>query len=327
MANAKQVKALVQSHAAGDDSRFYAVAMQMAAQAARSGHSKFAQELRDLVDQAKSKTKARAERPAKSIPFGQPRGELAGLLAVSYPKTRIADMALQPEVEQRLKRVILEQRQRAKIREHGYAPMRKLLLVGPPGTGKTLTASALAGELGLALFTIQLHGLITRFLGETAAKLRLVFDAIRDARGVYLFDEFDALGGQRTTLNDVGEIRRVLNSFLQYLEQDDSDSLIVSATNHPDLLDTALFRRFDSVVRYELPDQEIALRVMQNRLGPLDTSNLGWDSIGGAGSGLSHANLVHACDQAAKDAILEQRTAVSPDDLVRALNDRQGHQI
>ncbi len=327
MANAKQVKALVQSHAAGDNSRFYAIAMQMAAQAARSGHTKFAQELRDLVDQAKTETKARANQPARSIPFGQPRGELSGLLAVSYPKTGFADMALQPEVEQRLKRVILEQRQRAKIREHGYAPMRKLLLVGPPGTGKTLTASALAGELGLALFTIQLHGLITRFLGETAAKLRLVFDAIRDARGVYLFDEFDALGAQRASQNEVGEIRRVLNSFLQYLEQDDSDSLIVSATNHPDLLDTALFRRFDSVVRYDLPDQEIALRVMQNRLGPLDTSNLDWDSVGGAAAGLSHANLVHACDQAAKDAILDQRTAVSPDDLVRALNDRQGHQV
>jgi len=327
MANAKQVKALVQSHAAGDDSRFYVVTMQMAAQAARSGHTKFAEELRDLVDQAKTETKARAQQPPKAIPFGQPRGELAGLLVVSYPKTCLSDMALAPGVEQRLERVILEQRQRSKIREHGYAPLRKLLLVGPPGTGKTMTASALAGELGLALFTIQLHGLITRYLGETAAKLRLVFDAIRDARGVYLFDEFDALGGQRAAQNEVGEIRRVLNSYLQYLEQDDSDSLIVSATNHPDLLDRALFRRFDSVVRYELPSDEIALQVMRNRLGPLDTSELDWDEVRGAASGLSHANLAHACDQAAKDAILAQRTIVSCQDLLNALEDRRGHQV
>jgi len=327
MANAKQVKALVQSHAAGDDSRFYAVAMQMAAQAARTGHTKSAQELRDLVDQAKIQTKARAQQPPRSIPFGQPRGELAGLLAVSYPKTRVSDMALQSAVELRLGRVILEQRQRARIREHGYAPLRKLLLVGPPGTGKTMTASALAGELGLALFTIQLHGLITRYLGETAAKLRLVFDAIRDARGVYLFDEFDALGGQRAAQNEVGEIRRVLNSFLQYLEQDDSDSLIVSATNHPGLLDSALFRRFDSVVRYELPSEDIALQVVRNRLGPLDTSGLEWGSIRGAAAGLSHANLVHACDQAAKDAILAQRTVVAQEDMIRALEDRQSHQV
>ena len=117
-----------------------------------------------------------------------------------------------------------------------------------------MSASALAGELHLPLFTIVLDGLITKFMGETAAKLRLIFEAISQTRGVYLFDEFDALGSERASGNDVGEIRRVLNSFLQFLEQDQSDSLIVAATNHPKLLDRALFRRFDDVIEFALPD-------------------------------------------------------------------------
>jgi len=177
----------------------------------------------------------------------QPRGELATLLLVSYPRQRLADMALDPPLHSRIKRVLLEQTQRDKIRHHGFAPMRKLLLIGPPGTGKTMTAAVLAGETALPLLTIQLDALITKYMGETAAKLRMVFDAIEQTRGVYLFDEFDALGGRRAERNDVGEIRRVLNSFLQFLERDESDSLVIAATNHPELLDRALFRRFDAM--------------------------------------------------------------------------------
>ena len=176
MATADQVKALIRSHADGDDTRFYAIAMQVAAQAARTGHGKFAQELRDLVDQVKARAKAvEPTRGAKPVPLAQPRGELAGLLTVGYPKTRLVDMALADGLRVRLERVITEQRERDRLREHGFSPMRKLLLIGPPGTGKTMTAAALAGELGLPLFSIQLDGLITKYLGETASKLRIVF--------------------------------------------------------------------------------------------------------------------------------------------------------
>ena len=119
--------------------------------------------------------------------------------------------------------MIDEYRNQDKLREHGLSARRKLLLVGPPGCGKTMTASALAGEFKLPLFSVQLHGLITKFMGETAAKLHVIFAAMTQTRGVYFFDEFDAIGADRGNRNDVGEIRRVLNSFLQFLEQDDSE--------------------------------------------------------------------------------------------------------
>jgi SpoVK/Ycf46/Vps4 family AAA+-type ATPase len=324
MATSDQVKALVRSHAEGDDTRFYAVAIQVAAHAARSGRTKFAQELRELVDQVRARTKATEPvRGPSPVPLVQPRGELAGLLTVVYPKTRLSSMVLTEGLHVRLERVLTEQRQRDRLRAHGFAPLRKLLLVGPPGTGKTMTAGALAGDLGLPLFTIQLDGLITKFMGETAAKLRLVFDAIRSTRGVYLFDEFDALGGERGVRNDVGEIRRVLNSFLQFLEQDDSDSLLLAATNHVGLLDRALFRRFDSVLEYALPSPDLAARVMKNRLALLDTSGINWDRAAGLAEGLSHAELAMACDRAAKDAILDYSTAVRDSELLAALQERR----
>lgn len=327
MATADHVKALIRSHAEGDEERFYAIAMQVAAQAARQGHAKFAQELRDLVDQAKARAKVvPIGQRTKPVPVVQPRGELAGLLTAAYPKTRLADMALDDAVRSRIDRVLIEQRQRERIQQHGFSPLRKLLLVGPPGTGKTMTAAALAGELGVPIFTIQLDGLITKYLGETAAKLRLIFDTIQQTRAIYFFDEFDALGGERAAKNEVGEIRRVLNSFLQFLELDESDSIIVAATNHPKILDRALFRRFDTVIEYVLPAREIAEKVMHARLALLDTSRVQWPEVLGATDGLSHADLTRACEHAAKQAILAHRTRVETDDLVEALHERRAAQ-
>jgi len=319
MPSADQLKALIESHGEGDDERFYSVALQAAARAARSGHSRLAQELRTLIDQART----RVGRPTKPIPVVQPRGDLAGLLSATYPKARLPDLVLDERVLSRLTRVLTEQRQRDHLLHHGFGPVRKLLLMGPPGTGKTMTAAVLAGELALPLFTIQLHSLITKFMGETAAKLRVIFDAISQSRGVYFFDEVDALAGERASRNDVGEIRRVLNSFLQFLEQDDSDSLLVAATNHPDLLDRALFRRFDDVIKYALPDKELLERVIRSRLATLDTGRVEWASVLKVAQGLSHADLSRACERAAKDAILAHTKEVSTSALVAAITERK----
>jgi len=322
MANAEQIKALIRSHADGDDTRFYALAMQVAAHAARSGHSRFAKELRQLVDTAREKSSA-LEQKGRVLHIAQPRGELAGILSVCSPSARLGDMALGPEIHSKLKRVVSEQRSRGRLREHGLAPIRRLLLVGPPGTGKTLTASALAGELSLPLFTIQLDGLITKYLGETAAKLRLLFEAIQQTRGIYLFDEFDALGSQRTVGNDVGEIRRVLNSFLQFLEEDSSDSVLLAATNHPSLLDSALFRRFDLFIEYALPAKPVIRKMIEARLCSFNWKGVCVDEAVDKAEGLSHAEIARACEQAAKNAILRRSDVIDHDELLHALEERR----
>ena len=186
-----------------------------------------------------------------------------------------------------------------------------------------MTAAALAGELHMPLFTIVLDGLMTKFMGETAAKLRLVFDAISETKGVYLFDEFDAIGAKRNERNDVGEIRRILNSFLQFLEADNSDSLIVAATNHPELLDKALYRRFDDVIEYLLPNDEIAQRILENRLALFKTAGIDWPTAVAAGAGLSQAEFALAAEDAAKQALLADRDTINDQDLLSAIAERK----
>lgn len=321
MATAEQIKALLKCHVAGDDERFRAIALQIAAHSAKKGDMQLAQDLRALVDTAR-----RLPQPAgipRAVPIARPEGELAGLVTASYPSTRLADMVLSKEVHASLQAVVRQYRQRDRLRLHGFSPKRKLLLVGPPGSGKTMTASAIAGEAELPLLFVQLHSLITKFMGETAAKLHLIFDAMAQTRGVYLFDEFDAIGFTRTAHNDVGEIRRVLNSFLQFLERDDSDSIVIAATNFVGMLDDALFRRFDDVIRYTLPDSPMVKALVQNRLSSFAIDELDWPGVSKAARGLSHAEITRACDDAAKEAILADQTAIGTDMLQAAMQVRQ----
>jgi SpoVK/Ycf46/Vps4 family AAA+-type ATPase len=322
MSAARHMIALLKSHLEGDDKEYLSVAMQAAAHEARLGHASIAQQLRDLIDETKRRSAAVQNRPGQLIVL-EPRGELANLLLVQTPNIRLSDMALPEVLAERLKRVLLEQRQQRKLREHSLSPRRKLLFIGPPGCGKTMTASALAGELHLPLFTIMLEGLITKFMGETAAKLRLVFDAIRQTQGVYLFDEFDALGAHRTQSNDVGEIRRVLNSFLQLLEKDASQSIIVAATNHPKMLDRALFRRFDDVIEYALPDAALAEEILRRKLAMFQTVDLEWSQVLPEAQGLSHADLARASEEAAKRAVLGGSTRITSEGLLAALQERK----
>jgi len=187
-----------------------------------------------------------------------------------------------------------------------------------------MTASALAGECALPLMFVQLHTLITKYMGETAAKLHLVFDAMVQTRAIYLFDEFDAIGSTRAARNDVGEIRRILNSFLQFLERDDSDSIVVAATNFVGMLDEALFRRFDDVIRYSLPNATMAKALIQNRLASFDVSAVAWPRVTADARGLSHAEITRACDDAAKNAVLADSKAISTGLLKTALRIRRG---
>ena len=322
MATVEQLKALIKSHIDGEDSHFYSVAMQVAAHEAKLGHGKIAQELRALIDEAK-RDRAVTGLSTKPIPLAKPRGELSSLLYASYPKLRLPDMVLDKEIGERLVRIIKEQRQIAKIRSHGLTPRKKLLLIGPPGTGKTMSASVLAGELGIPLFVVRLESLITKFMGETAAKLRIVFDAIDHSRGVYLFDEFDSIGSQRGQINDVGEIRRILNSFLQMIEKDDSDSIILAASNHPDILDYALFRRFDDVVEYTLPEKLSIIKLLKKKLAVFKTSVISWNELANEAFGLSYADISKICEDGIKDTIVHDRDEVTKEDLLKLIAERK----
>lgn len=318
MATAEQIKSLIRSHISDDDERFYTLALQLAAHEAKKGHGALAHDIREIVQKSR-----RARGGNKLIKFPQ---DLSGMVLSEESDIPFATLVLPESLKGRIQRIIHEYRQQAKLKKHGLSNRRKILLSGHPGTGKTLTARVLAHELRLPVHTIQVDKLVTKFMGETSAKLRQIFNLISDVKGVYLFDEFDAIGGDRSLDNDVGEMRRVLNALLQFIELDVSDSIIIGATNNPSLLDRALFRRFDDVIHYEIPDEEGRRNLIENVLGTFK-GNMEWKPITEVSAGLSHAEIDHACRDAIKDAILTDQETVHSSSLVRMLNERkQTHQ-
>jgi SpoVK/Ycf46/Vps4 family AAA+-type ATPase len=322
MATAEQIKALLKSHADRDDTRFYSLAMQLAAKEARKGHTKLAGDIKNIIE----KSQASNVKSVSSAPVQLKKvtsGELHGLLEHTSHSVRLNELVLSPEIVKRFEKIIFEQRQKDKLSRFGLAPSRKLMFVGPPGTGKTMSASMLATELKLPMYTIVLDSLITRFMGETASKLRSIFDHIAQTRAVYLFDEFDAIGAQRGAANDVGEIRRILNSFLMFVEQDNSDSLIVAATNHPELLDRALNRRFDQFISFSKPDQPQISELIERTLALFDLSHVNMSPIVHTATGLSAAEVTQACEDAAKEFVLHNDALVDEEILLAAFERRK----
>jgi SpoVK/Ycf46/Vps4 family AAA+-type ATPase len=146
---------------------------------------------------------------------------------------------------------------------------------------------------------------------------------MRNIRAVYLFDEFDAIGAQRALPNDTGEIRRILNSFLQFIEVDDSESIVVAATNHGEILDRALIRRFDDVLTYAMPDKCGVIATLRRSVAKFAPKDMDWNRIADEAEGLSYADIVRACDDAAKDMVLGSRASLPADDILRAIRDRK----
>ncbi len=312
MATAEQIKTLIKSHLHNENDRFLTTALQLAAYEAHRGHTTLAREIRSIIDDKKVSQ-------IKVVSFQR---DLSEFVISSEPKTRLVDIILKLNLRKRVDKVLKEYYQKHKLLKHGMTNRRKVLLAGPPGTGKTMTASVIAGELKLPLHTIQMDKIVTKFMGETSAKLRQVFDTIEESIGVFLFDEFDAIGSERGRENDVGEMRRVLNSFLQFIESDNSKSIIIAATNNMKLLDQALFRRFDDILYYNLPTEEETMKLIENRLASF-LGNLKAEHLVAETKSLSHAEIVQACYDAVKEAILEDKTTVSKSLIFQMFSDRR----
>ena len=307
MATAEQIKALIRSHFSDEAEHFNTVALQIAASEARQGHTLLANDIRLMLTNEKQKKK---QATIQSV-------ALDGLLLAETPRDGLNQLVVEPSLEARLRQAILEYRQMDKLKFHNLTPRRKLLLIGPSGTGKTMTSRVLSYELKLPLFTVQIENVVSKYLGETGAKLRQIFDLMKSQTGVYMFDEFDAIGSDRSLDNEIGEIRRVLNAFLQFIEQDVSDCIIIAATNNQQLLDKALYRRFDDILFYNLPDENQRKKLIQNNLNAFADNSFAWNKAIENSTGLCHADIKLACLDSVKEAILTDQLSVNSTDLFK----------
>lgn len=311
MANLNQVKELLKSHFSGNDEKFKVIALQIAAHEAKIGHTNSAREIKAIVESSHSMNN-------KVIKFNSTNKSLE----LKYSNVRIEELVVSTELKTKVKRVISEYQKRDVLLKNGLKNRSKLLLEGDPGTGKTMTASVIAYELNIPLYSIQIHHLISKYMGETSVKLKKIFEQIKEYRGVYLFDEFDAIGSDRKYDNDVGEMRRILNSFLQYIEEDDSSSIIICSTNNPTMLDKALFRRFDDVFGYRLPDKMQINNLFEINLRNFNDNYSVSDLVIEKSIGLSHADIVIACEEAKKHVILDDGN-IDDETLMKYIEERK----
>src|ERR1039457_4104951 len=194
------------------------------------------------------------------------------------PRRRLEDLVLSDTARENLREFIEEQHRADILRAHGLEPRNRVLLVGPPGNGKTTVAEAIAEAVAVSLFVVRYEAIIGSYLGETASRLKRVFDYARTTPCVLFFDEFDAIGKERGDIHETGEIKRVVTSLLMQIDELPSYTIVAAATNHPELLDRAAWRRFQVRVSLPLPRQkELAAYIeafMSHFAEPLNTSPL-----------------------------------------------------
>lgn len=297
MATADQILSLIRNHLNSDDTQFRKVALQISAVEARSGHAIVARTIQELLNQKKTSL--------GTVRLVSKNKDIDDLLLQVDTYDDMTSLVLSQELKEKLDRVIKEYLKKETLSKYGLANRRKLLLYGASGTGKTMTASALAKEFNLPFFVVRTEKVVTKFMGETGQKLGRIFDFINEVPAVYLFDEFDAIGSQRGMDNEVGEQRRILNTFLQLLERDDSDSFIIAATNSIESIDKAMFRRFDDVIEYKLPDREQRLALLREYL--YTAKDLDFSSAEPLFDGMSHAEIKMVCSDIFKESLLNDR--------------------
>jgi SpoVK/Ycf46/Vps4 family AAA+-type ATPase len=319
MTSGELLKRLFRSFRQRDGEEFYSIAMQIIAEEEKKNHNILARDLRHILDNGFSK-------PADILHYSElerlPRDRERGttLVEVRYSQKYLGDIILSSELEFQVDKILEEYRASSILRTYGLQPLRKLLFAGPPGCGKTLCAEVISGELGLPLLYTRFDSVISSYLGETAANLRKVFDLAEKGQWIVFFDEFDAIGKSREDVEDHGELKRVVNTFLQLLDNFRSDSLVIAATNHENLLDKALWRRFDDILFFDLPTENQIVELIELKLRSFHHKNVDFSEYIQQMSDWSHSDIEQVCLNAVKISVLGGNDELNKEAFSEAFN-------
>lgn len=323
--NADILKRLVRAIAEGSQDDLTTLAKKVIETERESGHGKLAGELDKILQRARTRGQSNASPDLRELPSSRRNREL---LVSLHPRDTLEHcMVLPTDVEERFARVEREYAARERLSAYGLRPRKRVLLHGPPGCGKSLGAKRLAWNTTLPLMKVRFDALLSSYFGESAANLRMVFEAAKERPCVLLLDECDFIARSRTGSRDIGEASRVVNALLQFLDEYDAPGILVATTNVEESLDEAIFRRFDDVFLLPLPGPAEIERLLKLTLSAIKVSgHLNWDAVIAALVGFSAAYVVKAGQDAAKAAVLVGRKTVEESDLQRAISEiRKGN--
>ncbi|NVL89522.1 MAG: ATP-binding protein [Desulfobacterales bacterium] len=312
MARGDLLKRLFLTYLQRNDDAFRSVAMEIIAEEQKKNHTLLAGELqRILSNSAMNNSTVEPRYDLSSLPKDRERHAL--LVEIRKAERYFPDIILSKENQKTIEEIMEEFRRGEILRSHGINRRTKLLFCGPPGCGKTLLGEVIAAELGLPILYTRFDTIVSSYLGETSANLRKVFDYATRGTWVIFFDEFDAIGKSRDDLTEHGELKRVINSFLQLLDGFRSESLVIAATNHEHLLDTALWRRFDEILRLERPSVQDIRILLTKKLASIPHPQIKPEAIASSLKGLSHAEVERVCYDAIRLCVLRDSSEVTPE--------------
>lgn len=317
MARADLLKKLFSSFNNNDRELFTKTAHEIIADERKKNHSILADDLEMVLNGAK-KHYRHSMTTMKTV-VAQNTDKEARLVEIVYPDKYFDDVILPQEKVLQLEEVIREFQNWDILISNGVAPINKLLFYGPPGCGKTLCASILAAEIGVPLMYVRFDALVSSYLGETASNIRKVFDLAKNDSFVILFDEFDAIGRSRNDTTEHGEIKRVVNTFLQQLDNFKGRSIIIAATNFEQSLDYAIWRRFDDTIRFDLPSNDEKIKLFALRLKQFNGPTHAFETFLGATEKFSHADVENICKTIMRKCILAGKRNYSKKDIELAV--------
>lgn len=313
----RQIKELFRAFRTRDELAFRRAALEIIEEEQTKNHHALARDLQKLLAAGGGSVDTGATvivpEPPKDRDGDWPLGE------VRQPDRLLDELVLAPEVDHLLRSVMTEVGRWPELDGAGVPRRQRLLFQGPPGCGKTSAAAAVATELGRPFLLVRLDAVVSSYLGETASNLRRILDYVASAPFVVLFDEFDALGRSRDEAGDHGEMKRVVTAFLQMIDTFRGPSLLIAATNHPGLLDPALWRRFDEVVTFNLPTVHELRRLLRVRLRATPHPGVDITHTASRLRGLPHAAAEKLVQDARRSAILDGRREVGAADLDSAM--------
>ncbi|WP_188861389.1 AAA family ATPase [Marinobacterium nitratireducens] len=326
MANGKVLRQLIKAGTVGDTAAFRRVSEAIISEERQKQHHLLANDLEQILYSDSSKTLSpRDHRLLPEPPVDNERG--FALLDIKQSQRSLEEMVLPDASASALEELLEEHRRSDILRSYGMRPSNKVIFFGPPGCGKTMAAEVIAFELDRPLAVVRLDALVSSFLGETAANLRKVFEFISEHSLVVLFDEFDAIGKERSDSSEHGELRRVVNAVLQMMDAYQGKSLVLSATNHERILDTAIWRRFDEAIEFPLPDEKQVQKLLQLKLrGVRRHFELDEPDVSKLFQHLSGADIERVIRRAVKRMILRSQEFLTLKDLTLAY-DREHKRI